>query len=258
MRLSHLLAASAVLLSTALWASAGRAEETLAAVEAENAAFSLFIPGIGEVQAVAGGEALTADIILNQSVSGNVIDEDGISHRSAIEGSFSGGRGLLNVNQDSGNANNQANVRVVAFAAKDAGIQVLEIDAALERENNTVVPSEGAREDRLVDSFNDTVGVVGINQSSGNANQQANLLVVGIGLMVGSEALLLGDHALETLFPEAPDPALLAAPSGPRTETVSDSFQNFNGVAQVTQSAGDLNVMQNVLGVSIAVMGSAP
>jgi hypothetical protein len=256
MQLSR-LATCAALLSTVLWAPAGRGE-MFAVVEAEDAAFELFIPGIGEVEAAAGGGALTAEIILDQSVSGNVIDENGISHRSAIEGSFSGGRGLLSVNQDSGNANNQANVRVVAFAAKDAEIQVLEIDAAFERANNTVVPSEGAREDRLVDSFNDTVGVVGVNQSSGNANQQSNLLVVGIGLMVGSEALLLGDNALETLFPEALDPALLATPSGPRTETVSDSFQNFNGVAQVSQSAGDLNVLQNVVGISFVEMGSIP
>ena len=251
------LVTCAVLLATVLWAPAGRSE-TSAPVEGEEAALDLTIPGIGEVRAVLGAGAVVAEIMLDQSVIGNVIDENGVSHRSAIEGSFSGGRGLINVNQDSGNVNNQANVRVIAFAAKDAEIQVLEIDTAFDRENNTVVPSEGAREDRLVDSFNDTVGVVGINQSSGNANQQSNLLVLGIGLMVGSEALLLEEHALETLFPEIPDPALLEAPTGPRTETVSDSFQNFNGVAQVTQSAGDLNVLQNVVGISFVEMGSTP
>ena len=250
-------AAGTMLLSTVLWAPAGRGQ-TLAFVEGESAGLDLSIPGIVEVQAVVSGGALVAEIMLEQSMTGNTIEEHGISHRSSIEGSFSDGRGMFNVNQDSGNVNNQANVRVVVFAAKDAEIQVLEVNTKIERANNTVVSSESAREDRLVDSFNDTVGVVGVNQSSGNGNQQSNLLVMGIGLMVGSEALLVEEQALETLFPDAADLALLEAPSAPRSETVSDSFQNFSGVAQVTQSAGDLNVLQNVLGVSIVQMGATP
>jgi hypothetical protein len=253
----HLVACT-VLLSTTLWAPVGRGQTFVAVDEVESAGLDLSIPGIVEVQAAVGGGGLVAEIMLEQSVSGNVIAEDGVSHRSSIEGSFSGGRGIFNVNQDSGNVNNQANVLVVVFAAKDAGIQVLEVDTKIERANNTVVSNDSPREDRLVDSFNDTVGVVGVNQSSGNGNQQSNVLVMGIGLMVGSEAVVLDEQALEMLFPDAPELALLEEAGAPRSDTISGSFQNFSGVAQVTQSSGDLNVLQNTLGVSFVEMGALP
>jgi hypothetical protein len=41
---------------------------------------------------------------------------------------------------------------------------------------------------------------------------------------------------------------------GPRADILIDSFAGFRGVAQVNQSAGDLNVMGNYVGVSLTTL----
>jgi hypothetical protein len=47
---------------------------------------------------------------------------------------------------------------------------------------------------------------------------------------------------------------LTQGPAGPRTDVLSGSFADFRGIAQVSQSAGDLNAVSNFLGLSLTVM----
>jgi hypothetical protein len=223
----------------------------------ENVGFELVIPGIDAVAAVADGTlgVASGQVILNQSLTGNRVEEEGIDHTASIEGSFLDSRGLVNINQDSGSLNNQANVRVLVFSGSDSRLQLLHVATEADASDNAVVSSGSAREDSIVDSFGGTVGVVGVNQSSGNLNQQSNLLILGAGLGITTDLFLLEEDDLGDVFPED---LVLEGPSGARTETLVGSFSEFQGVAQVTQTSGDLNVLQNVLGISVSVIEGTP
>jgi hypothetical protein len=47
-------------------------------------------------------------------------------------------------------------------------------------------------------------------------------------------------------------------PGPPETDSIVDSFQDFRGVAQVTQATGNENSLYNVLGVSVSVVEAGP
>jgi hypothetical protein len=216
----------------------------------------LHIPGIEGVEAVAEETIglASGDLVLNQSLDDNTVEERGIDHSSSIAGSFLDNVGIVSVNQDSGNLNNQANVRVLALSASDAQVQLLQIASQPRGSGNVVDSSEGGREDSIVDSFGGMVGVLGVNQSSGNLNQQSNLMVVGLGLMEGGELLALGDDSLAAVFPDPAEIEEISGATEPRSETITGSFSDFRGAAQVTMSSGDLNTLQNVISVSFSVM----
>jgi hypothetical protein len=183
------------------------------------------------------------------------VEESGISHASLIQDSFLNNGGIVSVNQDSGNINNQANVRVIALAAGGADLNLPSVDLARASSDNAVISSGGSHTDSIVGSFNDTTGIVGVNQSSGNLNQQANVLVMAVGLRMTPEVALLDDHALGDVIPNQTD-ATGGDPTSPRSESIVDSFNNFTGIAQVSQSAGNQNEVSNVIGVSVNAMGS--
>ena len=105
------------------------------------------------------------------------------------------------------------------------------------------------------DSLRNNVGLVGINQSAGQANQSANSLSLAIG---GHSAYAGGAIA-------AQDSVLQSATTGPavRNETsannggdqqtvISDSaFQGSRGVIQLNQIAGNLNQAVNALAIRV-------
>ena len=74
--------------------------------------------------------------------------------------------------------------------------------------------------------------------------------------MLGIDATALHDTDLAAVTSEE-------EPGGPEPEsvnpTITDSFQGFRGIAQVTQASGNLNSLRNVLSVSvISVAGAQP
>ena len=106
-------------------------------------------------------------------------------HKSAsIQDSIVGNVGIVNVNQNAGNNNNQANSEALAVAIDLAGVALSE--AALgqvngefgpqtEGEANTVVEAGVVRSASISGSINGNVGVGGVNQAVGNNANQANI-----------------------------------------------------------------------------------
>jgi hypothetical protein len=119
------------------------------------------------------------------------------------------------------------------------------------RDNTVTVRDSGPRETRIVDSFQGGAGIVGINQSAGNLNQQLNVVAVGVGLLVGPDAIQLNDVMLEAVGGEGDNTLIEEGEAGPRELVVANSFTDFSGVAQVNQSTGDMNRVSNVVGLSI-------
>jgi len=192
-----------------------------------------------------------AALVANQGLVGNRVEERDATHRSVMDSSFQRNAGIVSVNQESGNVNSQANVRVLVFAEGGSMFHQLSLDAAAVRTDNSLISTGGDRETRLTNSFGGTVGIIGVNQSSGNLNQQANFLVLGIGVTLGPETIALSDATLGAV---SAGNTLTQGPTGTRSDIILDSFAGFRGIGQVNQSSGDLNVVRNSLGLSLSIV----
>lgn len=111
---------------------------------------------------------------------------------SLITGSINYNTGIVSVNQNAGNMNLQlnnlalaANVSVALdpFGVTGAGAAVALSEADLGQINgaNTVNEVNTHKADRIVASMNNNIGIVNVNQSSGNMNNQANILSLAVG-----------------------------------------------------------------------------
>ena len=211
------------------------------------------IEGVGAVAAAAGGGGAAWGLaIVDQTLIGNTVEEYGVNRQTVIEDSVQGNLGILSINQESGNFNNQANVRVIAIAAgagsKALGISVVRSTTS---QGNVVISGGGTRETRISSSFNGTRGIVGVNQSAGNLNQEANVLVLGVGLALGADVFAVEDISLAQV---SGDNTLIQDPEVKRADTLVDSFTDFRGIAQITMSSGDLNSIANNLALSVTTV----
>ena len=213
------------------------------AYAADGVDVTLTVSGIEGVEAISS--AVSGDALVNQTLIGNRLVERDVISTSIMQDTFVDGRGILSVNQASGNISNQANVRVLAFTDGEGLLYDLSLATSARSIKNSVIVYGGEREDRISNSFGGAVGIVGVNQSAGSLNQQVNVVVLGIGVALGPGVVALGDAALgETIADNS------ASGSSNRADIITDSFTGFRGIAQVNQSSGDLNVLGNTLGFS--------
>ncbi len=107
--------------------------------------------------------------------AGNIVDSVNIVFREArIEGSINNNLGVVGVNQATGNMANQANNVGVAVALS-IGVALAEADLGQENSNNVVHERDVLKTAFLYNSVNGNKGIVGLNQSSGNMANQANV-----------------------------------------------------------------------------------
>jgi hypothetical protein len=200
-----------------------------------------------------GAGAAAAIIAVKQVLVGNRLVQDGIHGLTEIQNSFNDNTGILVVNQDAGNFNNQANVVAFVMGSGESVAQVLSLSIEVEKRDNVVISSNSQHDARIDTSFNHTTGIVGVNQSAGSGNNQINAVAVGVGVVLGADAIVLQDTDLDTVMSDE-EPS-----GGPDSghPSVVDSFQGFRGVAQVSQANGNLNAVRNVVSVSVTVVGGA-
>lgn len=227
----------------------------------ETAGFVVVMPGLEAVAALARAStgAAVATIVVDQRVVGNRVEEQNISRSTLFENSGRDNFGIVNINQDAGNLNNQANVTVLAILQGGthvgSAVHGLDIAAMAARADNTAITSGGHRENRIASSFTGTVGLVNANQSVGNLNSQANLVALSLGVLAVPEFAFLGDSALGEVA--ARNSVIREGPGGSRVDVVTDSFGGYRGVALVSQVSGDLNVVRNIATISVMVVTDA-
>lgn len=236
---------------------AGDAGETPAVV-----GLQLTIGGVEAVAAVAGASVGvgSASALVNQAQVGNRVDDRTSSRESRIEGSGRDNAGILSINQDSGNLNNQANVRALALvtgrAQVAAIVNALSAWASATATDNTVVTHGAARANVIADSFHRTVGITGVNQAAGSLNQQANVLGLAFGSAVGAPGELMALHDT-TLGEVSVARNTIEDQVASRSDTITDAFRDYRGVAQVSQVSGDLNVVRSAVNISVHWIGDA-
>lgn len=103
---------------------------------------------------------------------------DDPDHASTITNSITDNNGIVGVNQNSGNMNNQTNA--VALVVGEGNATVL-TEASLGQENaeNTVLGIETVKIDTISGSINGNNGIVSVNQSVGNMNNQGSAIAFG-------------------------------------------------------------------------------
>jgi hypothetical protein len=101
---------------------------------------------------------------------------------SIIRDSFNGNTGVVHVNQAAGNMANQANVLSLAVAFTP-GVALSEADLGQVNAFNTVLESDSGttlfgvhKSAEITASVNGNTGIIGVNQSSGNMANQANVV----------------------------------------------------------------------------------
>ena len=162
------------------------------------------LPSFANAQA--GGDQVNTnntsqDFELIRDVDGNVLTFDEIKDdpsaanfqtdkAATITGSISTNTGIINVNQNAGNMNNQNNGVAIAIGL-GALVALSESDLGQTNAGNTVTEVETVKHDLITDSINNNVGIVSVNQSSGNMNNQGNvvsLAAVSSGAILSSAA----------------------------------------------------------------------
>lgn len=175
-------------------------------------------------------------------VRGNNLEELDRHSKSEIAHSGGGSSGILSLNQSSGDLNNQSNLRVLGVVTEPSAMNDVQLSATVYLEGNHIRSVGGSRADLIENSFQDSAGIIGIHQSAGSLNVQRNTLVIVIGGEASLSEMELGDVT-------ASNSASYENPGG-RSDIIRDSFANTSGIVQVTQSAGDLNVLGNNMALS--------
>jgi hypothetical protein len=206
-----------------------------------------------------GAVAAAVDIEAVQSLMGNSILDQGGNRSVDFIGSGNSLAGVLSINQEAGNMNQQANIRSIAIVMGDGGggdVQ-LDINTIQElRDNRLTVRLPGATSVTIDGSFNNGSGIVGINQTTGNLNQQLSVVAVGIGLNVGPDAIQVGDAQLGQIGTEADNRRSDDGTLDTGHNSLTNSFNDFSGIAQVSQVTGDMNRVTQVGGVSVTRTGA--
>jgi hypothetical protein len=96
---------------------------------------------------------------------------------ATITGSINGNAGVVGVNQNAGNMNNQANLVALSVGL---GSEFALSEASLGQVNssNTVIEVQTVKFGRIEGSISNNSGIVGVNQSVGNMNNQASAVSV--------------------------------------------------------------------------------
>jgi hypothetical protein len=105
---------------------------------------------------------------------------------ATITGSINSNAGVVGVNQNAGNMNNQANLVSMSVGL---GSQFALSESALGQVNvgNTVIEVATVKFDVINNSVNGNSGIVGVNQSVGNMNNQAS--AVSVAALTSSVAI---------------------------------------------------------------------
>jgi hypothetical protein len=112
----------------------------------------------------------------------NIINTVNVVFRDAdMDGSVNDNLGIIQANQSAGNINNQSNAVTLALALS-GGVALSEADLGQANAHNQVHEQDVTKNAEIVDSVDGNFGIVGVNQTSGNFANQANVVALGAAL----------------------------------------------------------------------------
>jgi hypothetical protein len=98
-----------------------------------------------------------------------------VNKAATISNSINSNTGVINVNQNSGNMNNQSN-GVAAALGLGAVVALSDADLGQLNSGNLVEELSTVKVGSISDSINNNSGIINVNQSTGNMNNQGNVV----------------------------------------------------------------------------------
>jgi hypothetical protein len=129
--------------------------------------------------AFANAEASAAQISADNSVLENEVPK---TKTDNILGSINNNAGIVGVNQASGNMINQLNNVAVAAGLSGVPIALSEADLGQFNACSSVNQSGASRNDTIFGSVLSNQGIIGVNQSSGNGDQQMTNVSIAVAV----------------------------------------------------------------------------
>ncbi|WP_397453513.1 adhesin [Pseudomonas sp. NA-150] len=174
-----------------------------------------------------------------------VINSAPVINNAEIDSSGQQYQGNAAVNQAAGDQQQQANARAIAIGPNaSANTQIRQ------RLHNAADPTIDAKATISGNSFSNGSGILGVNQSAGASNQQANAVHIAISAQPQS----LDDSVLKqqnvTLLNSSG--STNPTPGSRQIATSDQAFTGSRGVIQVNQSAGVGNQTANILSVRVS------
>lgn len=207
------------------------------------------------------GEAMAESIaIVNHRNKWNEACENCAEKESIIDGSLNGNEGIVSVNQATGNMNNQGTAVAFAFdagPADNAGDEdpitgfadAVAAAGQVNKYNEVNSKFIAFRNSTISNSGNNSSGLLYVNQSSGNMNNQANALSVAVSMAEGqaggialSEADLGQINVDNYVFERVVN----------KNSTITGSFNANSGVIGVNQASGNMANQANIVSLSVA------
>jgi hypothetical protein len=183
---------------------------------------------------------------------------------ATINNSIDNNHGSVGVNQDTGNDVNQANL--IAYGLTDQGSNFTNGEASVDQSNTQNVVDFSWTIDTdfpnalydvnvtasMSNSVNHNTGVVGVNQNSGNNNNQTNAVALAAGLPLAGTpgqgiALAEADLGQENTH------NTVHAVNVSATATIDGSISNNTGIVGVNQAVGNNSNEANVAAVGAAI-----
>jgi len=167
-----------------------------------------------------------------------------VVNNAVISNAGVGYNGNMAVNQAAGDQQQQANARAIASGTQaSATTHIKQVSKAV------VDPVMNARSSIQGNSFSNGNGALGINQTAGANNQQANAM----RLTTSAQPLSVDDSALSQQNVALARGSDSAGSLGSRQVNTDDqAFTGSRGLIQLNQSAGVGNRMGNTLSVRVA------
>jgi hypothetical protein len=184
------------------------------------------------------------------NITGNYVAETSGVYASNLMGSFQGFKGVGATNQAAGNLNNQGTYIGFAETGSKNALMTTNITLATITANNRLDTTEKiSYKAKIGDkAFNGATGIVAVNQAAGNMNSQLNAVTV----CMGNAAAVLNNTQLSRINSNNTinTPVKGAMPSA-EVSLADDTFQNFKGVASVSQVAGNYNQVVTSIRINI-------
>jgi hypothetical protein len=184
-------------------------------------------------------------LLLAMLCSASTFAQPPVINNADINASGAQYQGNVGVNQAAGDFQQQANARAIAIGhGASATTQIRQ------RLRTAVDPSIDAQTSIQGDSFSRGNGVLGVNQSAGASNQQANALRISTSEQPQSidDSVLMQQNVALLNNSDPTD----SAPGYRQVTTSDQAFTGSRGVIQLNQSAGVGNRMANTLSVRVS------
>ena len=180
------------------------------------------------------------------NITGNYVAETSAVHTSSLTGSFQGFKGVGASNQAAGSLNNQGTYVGFAAAGGNNALMTTDVTLATVHENNTLITGPSSYQATIGgQSFKGATGIVAVNQAAGNMNSQLKSVTV----CMGNATAVLNNSQLSQV--NSNNNIQVQGPLTAKVSLDDGTFQDFKGVASVTQVAGNLNQVATSLRINI-------